>query len=745
MQVRRRAAIVTSLLLASAIPCSGIRGQEERFRRGDADGNGLVDITDPISVLGCLFLGSPCSRCPDADDANDDGRLDLSDSVYSLAFLFLGGRVIPAPGPFACGLDDTADALGPCSYPDRSCGPLDEDPRLADAISRLHYGSIHFRDEFEEHEEKGLTRPIGDFPPRSTPYDPRPGKGISWNSAVGRRLLLEIGDFEEDREGAASHPVGSIEERILSEVAAPACIDPDFYVEASDRQFDGWTGVKFQAPKNAFTTEAEAEEFLLKVHAEQPLFLPFTDPDVKLGHGWYYNGGKLHRACDYSRTGVEEDEDPTFLVKSAGSGEVVATDWDGNGGNYVAVEHTAPGGQKVMFIYLHLRDGKSHDVAQAKSSTSSDDKYVKYRAFARDYPDHISWGLESHTIKVAVGDHVGPGTEIAWAGNTGAGGAGSGLNDDGSPKNWKGNVHLHVYVAVPHPTVSDTWVWVDPYGVYSEADTGCYDLLKDTRFSRLYAPFYPTFHGVPYEVFKYYFGYYPDMDYKLRTLSVHRKGPALLVSGSFQPGIPGGWFVHGYRTAEKFQEKADEYWALGYIMRETTIEKTAGGQPRYTAIWRKLEPGESIEHRAALTTSGWSDLWDDRVVGDEWRLEDYFGYSSGGGDLHSVLVTSHEGRPFLYSGLLTSSELDAKIDEYAAQGFYPVGFNSADLSGGRRFSGIFRDLPGCWKVYWGRTPSEYQALVTAQVKLGYRVWKLQGYADSSRYGVVFHDPTGPCQ
>jgi hypothetical protein len=609
----------------------------------------------------------------------------------------------------------------------------------------MHYASTHVREEFEEYEDVS-EEPVTVTPvPRDEPYDPRPGGGYSWNSAEGRRFLLDIGDVGEDREGAASHTHGSVEWQIMQAVDTPTCVTPDYYVEAGDRNFSGWSDATFKAPKNAFATKAEAEAFLLKIHAEQPFFLPFTDPNVKLGHGWYYNSGKLHRACDYSRSGVEEDEDPTFLVTSAGSGVVVATDWDGNGGNYVAVESTAPGGQKVMFIYLHLRDGKSHDIAKAKSSTSNDEKYVKYRAFANDYPDHLSWGTESHTIKVNVGDPVSIGTPLAWAGNTGAGGAGSGLNEDGSPKNWKGNTHLHVYVAVPHPTLADTWVWVDPYGVYQEVDTGCYDLLKDTKFSRLYAPFYSTFHGVPYEVFKFYWGYYPNMGRKLRTLSIHRDGNSLLASGSFQSGIPGGWYLHTYRTIDEFQDLATLRYQQGYIMRETTVEKTLGGQPRFSAIWRPLEPGESIEHRAQLTDAQWSDLWQDRVVDEEWRLEDYFGYSVAGVNYQSAFVTSYEGRPFLYSGLLSSSALDDKIDEYKADGYLPVSFNAANRTGGLRFSGIFRDLPGCWKVRWGLTPAGYQSYVSQQIQLGYRVWKVQGYSNSDRYGVVLHDPTGPCQ
>ena len=643
------------------------------------------------------------------------------------------------------------------AVPDEGTGPIvfcpseqETNPRLTDMLSRMHYASVRSVREFDESEDVAEYPTRITFPRRDTPYDPRPGEGNSWNSADGRRVLLAIGDVGDDPEGAASHAFGSVEKQILLEVETPTCVTPDYFVSATDRIFDGWpesNGVvtaTFQSPKNAFATQAEAEAFLLKVHAEQPFFLPFTDPNVKLGYGWYYNPTNLHRACDYSRTGVQANEDPTFLVTSAGSGVVVATDWDGNGGNYVAVEHTASGGQKVMFVYLHLRDGRTHDVAKAKISTSTKESFVKYRAFANGWPNHLSWGTDAHTIKVKVGDPVSVGTPIAWAGNTGAGGADAGLNDDGSPEDWRGNLHLHVYVAVPHPTVQNTWVWVDPYGVYGEVGSGCYDLLKDTKFSRLYAPFYPTFHGVPYEVFKYYWGYYPDMGMKLRTLSIHRDGNSLLASGSFQSGIPGGWYFHTYKAVSDFQDFANDHYAQGYIMRETTVEKTLGGQPRFSAIWRPLEPGEVIEHRATMTDAQWASLWQDRVVGDEWRLEDYFGYTVGGLNYQSALVTSHQGRPFFWTGLQTSSGFDDKIDEYKSDGFLPVSFNAASRTTGTRFTGIFRDVPGCWKVAWGLTPAGYQSYLSQQSQLGYRVWKVQGYSDSNRYGVVLHDPTGPC-
>jgi len=80
------------------------------FLRGDINGDGEVDISDPIIGLGYLFLGNEISVCLDALDMDDGGDLDISDAVYVLDFLFQGGPPPPAPFPDT-GLDPTADSI----------------------------------------------------------------------------------------------------------------------------------------------------------------------------------------------------------------------------------------------------------------------------------------------------------------------------------------------------------------------------------------------------------------------------------------------------------------------------------------------------------------------------------------------------------------------------------------------------------------------------------------------------------
>jgi hypothetical protein len=95
-------------------------GDTALFARGDANGDGEIDISDPLFTLGFLFLGTALPGCMDALDADDSGVVDISDAVGLLTFLFLGGP--PPPLPFRdCGFDRSLDALD--CHASRRCGP----------------------------------------------------------------------------------------------------------------------------------------------------------------------------------------------------------------------------------------------------------------------------------------------------------------------------------------------------------------------------------------------------------------------------------------------------------------------------------------------------------------------------------------------------------------------------------------------------------------------------------------------
>ena len=102
-------------------PADIIDPAEPRFRRGDPDNNGAIQLTDGIFILNFLFLGGADPICFDAADADNNGSVQLTDGIFILNFLFLGGEAPPAPG-LDCGEDpaEPDDGLGCETF--NSCG-----------------------------------------------------------------------------------------------------------------------------------------------------------------------------------------------------------------------------------------------------------------------------------------------------------------------------------------------------------------------------------------------------------------------------------------------------------------------------------------------------------------------------------------------------------------------------------------------------------------------------------------------
>jgi len=92
------------------------------FHRGDAEGDGAVDLSDAVFLIDSLFLGGPAPGCLESADGDNDGSVDLSDAIGILNFLFLAGAppAPPGPPPLPCGRDPdpagSPNALGCASY-----------------------------------------------------------------------------------------------------------------------------------------------------------------------------------------------------------------------------------------------------------------------------------------------------------------------------------------------------------------------------------------------------------------------------------------------------------------------------------------------------------------------------------------------------------------------------------------------------------------------------------------------------
>ena len=74
------------------------------FVRGDANQDGVHDLSDAFSILLSLFGGGapPGARCEAALDVDDNQSLDVADAVALLRYIFQAGNAPPAPFP-ECG------------------------------------------------------------------------------------------------------------------------------------------------------------------------------------------------------------------------------------------------------------------------------------------------------------------------------------------------------------------------------------------------------------------------------------------------------------------------------------------------------------------------------------------------------------------------------------------------------------------------------------------------------------------
>lgn len=80
------------------------------FRRADCDADGLVTISDAVTLLSVLFGPVDTLTCHDSCDSTDDGVLNITDPIHLLGYLFTSSAAPPPPFP-DCGPDPTPDPL----------------------------------------------------------------------------------------------------------------------------------------------------------------------------------------------------------------------------------------------------------------------------------------------------------------------------------------------------------------------------------------------------------------------------------------------------------------------------------------------------------------------------------------------------------------------------------------------------------------------------------------------------------
>ena len=94
-------------LTATGMSVRFVKVTQSNFIRGDANADGVVDLSDVRFIIEFQFMGGDAPGCRDGADANDDEKVNIGDPVTIINSLFREG---PAMLPDSCGSDDDSDA-----------------------------------------------------------------------------------------------------------------------------------------------------------------------------------------------------------------------------------------------------------------------------------------------------------------------------------------------------------------------------------------------------------------------------------------------------------------------------------------------------------------------------------------------------------------------------------------------------------------------------------------------------------
>jgi hypothetical protein len=82
--------------------------------RGDANHDGILDLSDPVRILSYLFVGGPPPTCLEVADVNLDSSIDISDSILLLTFLFFDETIWQPTTMGILGAGGLFDSPGGC-------------------------------------------------------------------------------------------------------------------------------------------------------------------------------------------------------------------------------------------------------------------------------------------------------------------------------------------------------------------------------------------------------------------------------------------------------------------------------------------------------------------------------------------------------------------------------------------------------------------------------------------------------
>jgi hypothetical protein len=254
-------------------------------------------------------------------------------------------------------------------------------------------------------------------------------------------------------------------------------------------------------------------------------------------------------------------------------------------------------------------------------------------------------------------------------------------------------------------------------------------------------PFAPTFRSVDAAIFAQYSSDYTEQGLNLRTLSAHLADGVLLVSGSFQRGTDDVTQFEYYLAEPDFQQTLINHQTLGFRPRDLGVTLDSHGNPRFSGLWKK-QGSELTE-----THVGWTDVeYEDgfsHLFSQGYRVEDGCTYLDRGVRKHAVTFVK-DGNSDFYAiyGYLPANFLNFFRRIYQS-GYRPTSLHLEENQAGHLIDSVFMKEPGTWIAKSDLSPDEYDSQAASLVTQGYRLWKIQGYDNSTHFAAIWQLPSNP--
>jgi hypothetical protein len=95
-----RKMVMVMMVMMPAGAMALVVDDERIMRRGDANNDGMVQMSDAIFINNWLYSGGPQPPCMNQADANDDGLVTAADATFILNWIYKHTAPPPSPGPF---------------------------------------------------------------------------------------------------------------------------------------------------------------------------------------------------------------------------------------------------------------------------------------------------------------------------------------------------------------------------------------------------------------------------------------------------------------------------------------------------------------------------------------------------------------------------------------------------------------------------------------------------------------------